>query len=386
MRILHVIATLDPAAGGPIEGVRTLFSYRAEGFAGEAVTLDMPDAPYLQGLPFPVYALGPRTSTYGFSKRLLSWLKANRHRYDGVIVNGLWQYMGLATLLSMRGHVPYMVFSHGMLDPYFKKRFPLKHLKKTLYWYVAEYWVLRNAYRLLFTTGTEQALAEESFPLWHWTGHVVPYGIRAPEGNAADDIAAFFKAVPEVAGNRYLLFLGRIHPKKGCDLLLEAFTRVAADDPVLHIVMAGPDEVGWTARLQAGITKAGLQHRVHWTGILRGAEKWGAFRAAEAFILPSHQENFGIAVAEALAAGKPVLLSDKVNIGDGIRDEGCILVEPDTLDGTQNLLRRWTAMSPTQQRQMSAAASACFRSRFNMVETAQTILDLFQQARDEGAC
>lgn len=385
MRILHVIATLDPAAGGPIEGVRTLFTYRKEGFMGEAVTLDTPDAPYLQGLPFPVYALGPRTSTYGYNKRLLPWLKANRHRYDGVIVNGLWQYMGLATMLAMKGHVPYMVFSHGMLDPYFKKRYPLKHLKKSLYWYPFEYWVLRRAYRLLFTTKTEQDLARQSFPLWHWASHIVPYGIRAPQGDANADVAAFLEAFPAIAGKRYLVFLGRIHPKKGCDLLLQAFTQLAADDPALHLVMAGPDETGWTAKLQAAVTAAGLEDRVHWTGILRGPEKWGAFRAAEAFILPSHQENFGIAVAEALAAGKPVLLSDKVNIGDGIRNEGCILVEPDTLDGTRSLLRRWIAMSGSEKQQMSAAASRCFETRFNMLETAQTILGLFQQARDEGA-
>ncbi|HEY9136702.1 MAG TPA: transferase, partial [Terriglobus sp.] len=105
MRILHVIATLDPAAGGPIEGVRTLFGYKNEGYEGEAVTLDAPDAPYLKGLPFPVHALGLRTSTYGYNAKLLPWLRENLHNYEGVIVNGLWQYMGLAAMRAMKGHV-----------------------------------------------------------------------------------------------------------------------------------------------------------------------------------------------------------------------------------------------------------------------------------------
>lgn len=385
MRILHVIATLDPAAGGPIEGVRTLFGYKNEGYEGEAVTFDAPDAPYLQGLPFPVYPLGPRTSTYGYNAKLLPWLRENRHRYDGVIVNGLWQYTGLATMRAMRGHKPYMVFSHGMLDPYFKRRFPLKHLKKVLYWYPIEYWVVRNAYRILFTTISEEKLAEESFALWKWKSQVVPYGIRAPQTDPGADIASFLRVVPAVEGKRFLIYLSRIHHKKGCDLLVEAFASVAASDPDLHLVMAGPDETGWIPELQKIVDNAGLTNRVHWPGILRGSEKWGAFRAAEAFILPSHQENFGIAVAEALGAAKPVLLSDKVNIGDMIRDEGCALIEPDTLEGTRLLLERWIALSAEEKQRMSNAAAECFRTRFNMLETAQAIMALFQQAKNEGA-
>jgi glycosyltransferase involved in cell wall biosynthesis len=383
MRILHIISTLSPAAGGPAEGVRTLFGYSNEGYVGEAVTLDPPDAPFLQGFPYPVHALGPAGATYAYSPKLVPWLKANRDRFDGVIVNGLWQFGGLSALLAIRGHKPYMVFSHGMLDPYFKKAYPLKHLKKAVYWYPAEYWVLRNAYRTLFTTDTEEKLAEQSFGLWSWKPQVVPYGIKAPSAPPEQDLAAFYEVMPEMRGKRFLIYLSRIHRKKGCDLLVEAFARAAASDPDLHLVMAGPDQDGWVPELQAIAAKAGCADRIHWPGILRGAPKWGAFRAAEAFILPSHQENFGIAVAEALAAGKPVLLSDKVNIGDMIRDEGCAFIEPDTLEGTQRLLDRWIELTPKRKHAMSAAASECFRTRFDMLETAHTIMRLFEQAKRE---
>jgi len=100
--------------------------------------------------------------------------------------------------------------------------------------------------------------------------------------------------------------------------MLEAFVQTAALDPELHLVIAGPDQVGWRRELQTIVDKTGLTSRVHWPGMLKGALKWGAFYACEAFILPSHQENFGIAVAEALACGKPVLLSDQVNIAPDI--------------------------------------------------------------------
>jgi glycosyltransferase involved in cell wall biosynthesis len=383
MRILHIISTLNPSAGGPIEGVRTLFSYANEGYIGEAVTTDSPDAPWLQGLPFQVHALGPAGSVYAYSPKLLPWLRENLDRFDGLIVNGLWQYNGVAAMLAARGKKPYMVFTHGMLDPYFKHRYRMKHLKKAVYWYPIEYWVLRRAYRVLFTTETEEKLAQESFAAWRWRSQVVPYGIKAPESLPAEDIEAFHEVVPAVRGKRFLIYLSRIHPKKGCDLLMQAFGEAAATDPDLHLVMAGPDETGWVPQLQAIAAAAGCADRVHWPGILRGAQKWGAFRAAEAFILPSHQENFGIAVAEALAAAKPVLLSDKVNIGDMIRGEGCVLIEPDTLEGTRHLLDRWISMTPEERATMSVAASECFRTRFNMLETAQTIMGLFRQANLE---
>ena len=262
----------------------------------------------------PVHAFGPVHSVYGRVTSLLPWLRANRQRFDGVVVNGLWQYCGYAALRTIAGHLPYVVFTHGMLDPYFKREFQVKHLKKWLYWLPVEYWVLRNAYRVLFTCAAEAELARQSFWLHRWQPFVVPFGTVVPEGEPATQCEAFFSLCPAMRGQRYLLFLGRIHPKKACDLLVEAFAKLAARDPGLHLVMAGPDAQGWHNKLEATARAAGVASRIHWPGMLRGDDKWGAFHASEAFILPSHQENFGIAVAAALDCGKPVLLSDKVNI------------------------------------------------------------------------
>jgi glycosyltransferase involved in cell wall biosynthesis len=382
MRILHIISTLNPAAGGPSEGVRLLLTYKKEGYVGEVVTFDPPDAPYIKGMPFKVNALGPVESTYGFTWKLYPWLRENRKRFDGFIVNGLWQYCGLACMLALQGSAPYMVFSHGMLDPYFKRRFPLKHFKKAIYWYPFEFWVLRNAFRVLFTTETERLLAEESFALWSWKSHVVPYGIRASTTPPAQDIEQFLEKVPAMRGKRFLVFLGRIHPKKGCDLLIQAFCDVAKSDPDLHLLMVGPDHDNWSVELKQIAEKHGMQDRIHWPGLLRDGPKWGAFRAAEAFILPSHQENFGIAVAEALACDLPVLLSTQVNIVSLIEGENCSIVEPDTLEGTRRLLERWIALTPQERLEMRQNAARCFQTRFDMRENAFTIIRLFETALD----
>jgi glycosyltransferase involved in cell wall biosynthesis len=383
MRILHIIGTLNPAAGGPTESVRVLLSYGPIGYTGEVVTLDDPKSPYLQDIGFPVHALGPTRTTYGFNSKLISWLRENRGRFDGVVVNGLWQYCGYAAWRTLAGNTPYVVFTHGMLDPYFKQAFPLKHIKKWLYWVPAEYRVLRDAYRVLFTSKAEKRLAEESFWLHRWNPYVVPYGASGPNGDPEVQKQAFFDSCPAVKNKRYLLFLGRIHRKKGCDLLIDAFAKVAADDPSLDLVMAGPDQQSWSQKLQEMAVKASIGHRVHWPGMVTGDAKWGAFYGSEAFILPSHQENFGIAVAEALACGKPVLLADKVNIAEEIAEDKAGLMELDTPEGTLQLLKRWIAMSEQEKKKMGERAFQCFHTRYDMRENAKAIIRLFETATVE---
>ncbi len=384
MRILHIIGSINPAAGGPTEAIRMIIRYRPPGYEAEVVTLDSPDAPFLKDFPFEIHAMGGKEKHW-YSPKLIPWLKANRDRFDGVLVHGLWEFTGLAALLAIYGHRPYMVFTHGMLDPYFKRRFPLKHFKKWLYWASVQYWVLRAANRVLFTTEIERDLATKSFWLWHWTPMVVSYGADPQLQELEKFLPAFYERCPELhsgqQGQRFLLFLGRIDPKKGCDLLLGAFAAVAGRHPDLHLVMAGPDGADWRVQLQALADQAGVGDRVHWPGMLLGDAKWAAFAACDAFVLPSHQENFGIAVAEALACGRPVLISDQVNIAHEIAADGCGLVEPDTLEGATRLLERWLALDANQREAMRKQALITFAARYDMRRNTALILRTFEHLR-----
>jgi len=384
MRILHVIGTIDPAAGGPTEVVRVLIEQRPEGSTAEVVTLDDPSETFVREAGFPVHALGPAKLTYGYSARLVPWLRANRTRFDGVLVHGMWQYGGLAVWRTMRGHVPYAVFPHGMLDPYFKRAFPRKHCKKWIYWALVEYWVLRAARRVLFTCEAEAELAKHSFWLHRWRAQVVPFGTTPPTGDETVQREAFYAACPEARGRRFLLFLGRIHRKKGCDLLVDAFVKLAASDVGLDLVMAGPDAQNWREELEQGATQVGVADRIHWPGMLRGDAKWGAFYASEAFVLASHQENFGIAVAEAMACGRPVLLSDKVNIAAEIAADGAGLMEVDTAEGVERLLARWIALPEAERKAMSERAHECFHRRYDMRQNVNTLLRLFEPAANKA--
>ena len=377
MHVLHIIPSLDLSLGGPPEGLRRLAEgYLREGHQFEAATLDAPKAPFLATLPFPVHAHGPTINTYGYSPRLLRWLRENAARFDAVIVNGLWQYHSRAAWLALHGRQRYAVFAHGMLDPYFNRPLLTKFAKKWPYWFFVERHLLADAHRVFFTSEAEQELAAKSMWPYKANGMVVPYGTPGPNGDAETYRSRFYSVCPEAQGKRFLLFLGRIHPKKGCDLLLESFA--AAGEPSLHLVMAGPDQTGWKAKLQARAAELKVGERIHWPGMLEGDAKWGAFYSAEAFVLPSHQENFGIAVAEALACNLPALISDKVNIFDEVRRDGAALVEPDTPEGTTSLLRRWLAMSGDERAAMRQSARRCFDLRFNSRRLPSAILSVFQ--------
>lgn len=359
-------------------------AYLAAGDEIEVVCLDKPGQPFLSGISCPVHALGQSAlGRFAFSPRLWRWLHKNAGRFDGIVISGVWTFPGVALrAAARRAGTPYGVFAHGALDPWFNRRYPLKYLKKLLYWPV-QHAVLRDAMAVFFTTGIERDLAKSSFRPSRWNGVVVPYGIfdsGESERDSARQIEAFYRKLPQLRGRRYLLFLARIHEKKGCDLLLEAFAQLAAAAPDMDLVMAGPDQVKMQAGLKSQAEKRGIAGRVYWPGLIGGDLKWGALRACDAYVLPSHQENFGISVVEALSVGRPVLISNQVNIWPEIENDRVGLVDDDSLEGTVRLLRRWFELPPAERDAMAGRARSCFAARFTTNRTAIAICETFASA------
>ncbi len=371
-RLLHMVASFAPAAGGTTEAIRKLAQCCVG--AVEVVCLDDPKAAYVQGQSFPVHALGPPQGNYRWTPKLKPWLAENLDRFHGVVIHGLWQYHGYGTYRMVRGRLPYVVFPHGMLDPYFKRAFPLKHFKKQVYWLAREQRMLRDARAVCFTTAIERDASAKTFWPGGWKSVVVSLGISEPGGDASGQREMFLTKFPGLRGRRFFLFLSRLHRKKGCDLLLEAFGRVDAD---WDLVMAGPDEEGLRAVLEAQAARLGIAGRVHWTGMLEGDVKWGALRAAEAFVLPSHQENFGIAVVEAMACGVPVIVSNKVNIWPEIAQDKAGIVVDDSAEGTYQGMAAFLAMREEERLQMIRNGVDCFRGRYEMTRSAAALNELF---------
>lgn len=392
MRILRVIASMDPASGGPCQGIRnSIPALKKLGVENEVVCLDAPDAPFIGSDPFPVTALGPHKTPWQYSSLLLPWLQKNLGRFDAVIAHGLWLYTsyaaGKAVTLYRRQNPSkkapaFFVMPHGMLDPYFQKAGTrkLKALRNVLYWQFIESRVVNNADAVLFTCQAELELARIPFKPYHPEAELnVGYGIPAPKAFNASMKKAFEEVCPGLNNRSYLLFLSRIHEKKGTDILIKAYERVCLsghkDLPAL--VIAGPGmETDYGKQLGQLVNESDLlRENVFFPGMLSGDHKWGAFYGCEAFVLPSHQENFGIAVVEALACGKPVLISNQVNIWHEIKNAGAGLVDDDDAEGTYRLLDAFVNMPVIEKQTMKLNALTCYHTHFSIEKAAQKLND-----------
>jgi glycosyltransferase involved in cell wall biosynthesis len=378
-RILHVVRSLSRETGGLATFVRAVVP--AMTAAGHRVTtLSLGSA--VAG-DADVVTLGAGESGYGFRSSYVPWLAAHRSEFDAVVVHGLWQYQGLGARRALASTgTPYLVYPHGMLDPWFKRAYPLKHAKKWCYWPWGEYPVLRDAAAVCFTSEEERRSARDSFWFYRARERVTPLGIAPPPAESERQRLAFGAAHPELAGSPFLLYLGRVHPKKGIEELLEAHAQISrgrAGAPALAV--AGPcSDPGYGARLRRRAAKLQPAGAVHWLPMLSGDLKWGALRSCEGFVLLSHQENFGLAVVEALACGRPVLISDRVNIWREIVADGAGLAAKDTVAGGAELIGRWLDLDGDGRAAMGRAAESCFRERFTIERAAQSLIAAVDEA------
>jgi glycosyltransferase involved in cell wall biosynthesis len=390
VRILHTIHTVNPATGGTAEALLQLAAeHRRLGHVVEIVSLDAPGQSWVEQAPVPVHPLGPGRGSFGYSARLVSWLRDRASAFDVVVAHGFWQHHNVATWRALAGgRTPYFLFAHGMLDDWFRRTYPLKHLKKCAFWWLWQHRAMEQAAAVIFTSQEEWRSSRRSFRPFRCRREIVPLGIVAPPGEAAQQRAAFLDFLPAVRGRRILLFLGRIHEKKGCDLLVDAVRALRAEPEWAQagegqrpcVLLLGPcADPAYQARLEARAREGSSEADVVWGGMVSGDLKWGAFHAADAFVLPSHQENFGVAVVEALACGVPALISNQVNIWREVVCDGAGLAEPDNLEGATRLLRRWISMSTPERERMRQRARACFVSRFEIQRAAERLIEVLQR-------
>ena len=223
-----------------------------------------------------------------------------------------------AAAIARRLGKPYVLSPHGMLDPY---SIAQKSLRKRLYICAFERHTLTGAATVLFTAGLERELAQKNFGKIPRSA-VVSLGADPLPENGEHLRAKFFKQYPDLVGRPILLFLGRLHPKKRPELLLDVITIVRHTHPRAVLLYAGTGETRHLDSIQAKARSMAIGDCVYFLGHLKGVEKAAALFAADIFVLPSQQENFAIAVAEALHAGTPVIVSKNVNIWPEIENAG----------------------------------------------------------------
>lgn len=376
LKVLHVIAGMNPELGGVCQAVKTISKTLSNaGISSEIVSLDEPDAIYIRTSSFTIHAIGTGKGPWKFNIALKKWLHLNVLQFNVVIVHGLWLYHGYAVkniLDSFKKNqqpVPkLLVMPHGMLDPYFQlaaaRKF--KAIRNSIFWYFVERKLIAAADALLFTCKKEMDLASATFKFYQpKCALVVGLGVENPPDYDGRMLQIFRNKTSLTDKEPYLLFLGRLEEKKGIDMLIAAYislNKKVANLPAL--VIAGP---GIESNYGQQLKILAAQHtKIQFINMLVDEAKWGAFYGCEVFILPSHQENFGLAVAEALACAKPVLITNQINICREIEQSAAGLVNKDTAAGIELMLTAWVNLPIQKQQAMGVAAKNCFHKFFAM--------------------
>lgn len=385
MKILQVITSMDPRTGGPCQGVRNLAPHmREQGRTLEVVCLDDPRSEYLARENIPIHALGKGQTPLSYHAALRPWLEKNLPRFDAIILNGLWQYPGyvISQMAQDSNMPPFFVYPHGMLDPWFQRASGrrLKAIRNWFYWKLVEQHVISRAKAVFFTCAEEMRLARETFNPYQPKREInVGFGVSQPPAFHEGMAAAFTQKCPGLKNLPYYLFLSRIHPKKGVDLLIKAYAAICrtpnSELQTPNLVIAGPGlETDYGREMQKLAAELCPVNSVFWPGMLTGDAKWGALYQAEAFVLTSHQENFGIAVVESLSCGTPVLISNQINIWREIKEDKAGLIDNDTTAGAEQLFRHWSNTPPEEKIVMKQAAKSCYEHRFDIASAADKLL------------
>lgn len=372
MRVLHVIPSIGPLRGGPSIAMGIMArALRAAGVAVDVATTN-DNARQLLNVPvgIPIDEQGVRywyfertAYPYTTSARLARWLRNRVADYDVVHAHALFSFStSAAAAAARRVGKPYIIRPLGTLAEYgMRQHFWLKRVS----WFMVERRLLRHAAAVHFTSEAERA---EAARLGNWRGVVVPLGVENI------DIAPR----PDDTNNELrLLFLSRIHPKKRVDLLLRAFALALQTAPNLRLIIAGSGDTGYLHEMHKLAADLGVTERVQWAGHVTAADKTSLLQRAHAFVLPSVNENFGIAAVEALAAGLPVVLTRGVAIHREVEAHRAgFIVEPDPASLTTAFL----SLRDTDTRaQLSTNARTLARTTFSIPAMQQGLLRMYEQ-------
>ena len=395
MKILHVTHKMDPKTGGVSQAVLNIVEGLSElGVENEVLSLD---SPLYLSINITVHPIGTGSGLWGYSKYLRPWLISNLPKYDIVIIHGMWLYYGYITNkivkeLKQSGDSKYrdgskikiFLMPHGMLDPYFQKARgrKLKAIRNIFYWKVIEQNIVNSVDGILFTCKEESTLARQTFKRYNPKRElVVGLGVKKPPAYDPKMESEFIKKCPQLTGDiPYILFLSRIHPKKGVDMLIRAYEKIyqkLLEHPKFpKLVIAGPGlESLYGLEMQKMVNNStAIRNSVFFPGMLAGNAKWGAFYNSSFFILPSHQENFGIAVVEAMACSKSVVLTRQVNIWREIVDGGGGVAADDNQQEIEILLEKFMFSSKEETKAFEGRAFEMFNNEFSILPAARKLL------------
>lgn len=386
MRILQIIPSISLVYGGPSQMVLglsaalaaknidvTIITTNSNGDIGQ-LPLDVPlNQPIQQNGYQIIYFRCSPCRRYKFSLSLLQWLNANARQFDLAHIHALFSPVTtLAATIARYHNLPYIIRPCGMLDPADLQK---KKLLKQIYGTLLERPNLAGAAAIHFTS-KEEAKISERFGLGSTSKMSVPQDLVIPLGVTA----GFFPQRLRESQVPIILFMSRIEPKKGLDLLLPALESLLASGIEFQFILAGsnPQDADYETGIKLKIQNSSLAKYTTITGFVSGDLKIALLTNADLFVLPSYYENFGIAVAEAMAAGVPVAISDRIHIWEDIQEAEAGWVGPLEVGAIANLIKS-ALLDPEERKRRGLNGKEYAKKHYNWEAIAQQTIDAYQQ-------
>jgi glycosyltransferase involved in cell wall biosynthesis len=379
LRLVHVIAGLDPAHGGPSYSVPRLCQALAV-LGAEPMLLSVAAKAELPSAGTPSYG-GYTDRRFAQELAHVPGLRAWRHsaafatalyeaasQADVIHDHGLWLLPNLqAGWSAAAARKPFIISPRGMLGPL---ALAFSATKKRVCWKLLQGPVVRRA-TCLHATSDQEYNELRAFGLRHPIA-VIPNGIDLPEKHqewACDTLS-------DIGSKRVVLSLGRLHAKKGIERLLLAWAKIEPAHPDWRLSLIGPGERGYVSELRAMARNLALRHVVFGDPVY-GAAKWDAYRAADLFVLPSLNENFGLTIAEALATGTPTIATTGTP-WSRLSTEGCGWWVEATPEALEAVLAAAMAMPRPVLREMGAKGRAWMMREFSWDRAAREMLRVYE--------
>jgi glycosyltransferase involved in cell wall biosynthesis len=366
---LHVCNGLDPARDGGVVPIVLGLTGALSRLHG-AVTIVTPTPSRLDSgqLSAGVTLKGPETD-----------LEAEIRDAAVVHVHGLWQAQSRRGGRAARTHrVPYLIAAHGMAEPWALRH---KRWKKQLYLALVEAKNLRRASCLHATSQPEISHLRAVAP---WTPVCfVPNGVDLVRFENLPDRSELEAEYPELQGKFVLLFFGRVHLKKGLDLLAEALGRLAPDHPELHLLVAGKDDGAW-APFRARMACLGLSRQMTYVGHVAGERARQVWGAADAFILPSYSEGFSMAILEALACRLPCVITTACHFPEVAAAGGAVVAAPEVEAVTRGL-RELLECTPQERARLAQTGRQLVEETYTWDQQAKRLASVYQWLMGGGS-
>ena len=370
MRILHVVSSTNPNYGGVIESIKLKQStYKTLKIKCEILCLDNSTDKWLNDKRLPnVHCVGSKKNSIKKYTNLLFWLDKNINNYDLVICDGIWQFINYAVWkMATKHNIKYQIIVHGMLDPWFNQ-YIFKYIKKYIFWILIQHRILKDANLVLFTSKEERNLSKKSkFYPCNFKQGILSIPIDKSPFRFDKKNNLLLNRYPKLKKKKIILYLGRIDKKKGLDLLIEAFNKIIKqknNKSKVRLVITGPYETSYYKKIKYLIKSLKLEKFITFTGPLYNKLKWDTLNSCEIFCLPTHQENFGITIAESLSVGKPLITTNKTNIWKILNNYNAAFISNDDYPGLVKSLTKWNLLNRKEYNEMCKNSFQCFKENF----------------------